>query len=113
MGVSSLDRNTDNELGEVAHGRQKMGVTGSRYSSAGTPEIAMQDEHGCGDGPAKEDFAVTANTLVCKDAMRAFPDPIDDVLTTTWPEESHPNAEQSFVDAKVTTNGAAMKNIEN
>jgi hypothetical protein len=72
----------------------------------------MQDEHGCGDGPTKEDFAVSANTFVCKDAMRAFSDPIDDVLTTTWPEEAHPNAEQRFVDAKVTTNGAAMKDIE-
>jgi hypothetical protein len=89
-----------------------MGVTGSGYSSAGTPEIAMQDEHGCGDGPTKEDFAVWANTFVRKDAMCTFSDPIDDVLTTTWPEEAHPNAEQRFVDAKVTTNGAAMKDIE-
>jgi hypothetical protein len=89
-----------------------MGVTGSGYSSAGNPEMAMQDEHGCGDGPTKEDFAVSANMFVCKDAMRAFSDPINDVLTTTWPEEAHPNAEQRFVDAKVTTNGAAMKDIE-
>jgi hypothetical protein len=72
----------------------------------------MQDEHGCGDGPTKEDFAVSANTFVCKGAMRAFPDPINDVLTATWPEEAHPNAEQRFLDAKVTTNGAAMKDIE-
>jgi hypothetical protein len=39
MGMSSLDGNTDHELGEVAHGRKEMGVTGSRYSSAGTPEV--------------------------------------------------------------------------
>jgi hypothetical protein len=43
MGMSSLDGNTDHELGEVAHGRKEMGVTGSRYSSAGTPEVAIED----------------------------------------------------------------------
>ena len=37
---------------------------------------------------------------------------IDNVLTTTRPKEAHPNTEQSFVDAKMPTNGAAVKDVE-
>jgi hypothetical protein len=81
-----------------------MGVTGCRYNSAGTPEVAMQNEHGRSYWPTKENFAVTTNSFVCKDAMCAVPDPIDDILTTTGPKEAHPDSEQRFVDAKVTTN---------
>jgi hypothetical protein len=89
-----------------------MGVTGCRYNSAGTPEVAMQNEHGRSYRPTKEGLAVTANSFVCKDAMCTVPDPIDDILTTTGPKEAHPDSEQRFVDAKVTTNGAAMKHVK-
>jgi hypothetical protein len=50
--------------------------------------------------------------FVGKDAMCTFLNPIDDILATTLPKEAHPNSEQRFVDAKVTTNGAAMKHVK-
>jgi hypothetical protein len=72
----------------------------------------MQNKHGRSDGPTKEDFALTANTFVGKDAMCTFLNPINNILATTWPKEAHPNSEQCFVDTKVTTNGAAMKDFK-
>jgi hypothetical protein len=100
MGMNSLNRTTDNKLCKVAHGgAEEMGVPRFRYIGTGTPEIAVQNGHQYGDGPSKKDFAVTANTFVGDNAICAF-------------NQAHPNAEQSFVDAEVATNGAAIKYIK-
>jgi hypothetical protein len=52
-----------------------------------------------------------ANLFVGENAMSAFLDPINNFLTTTRPKEAHTNIEQSFVEAKMPTGGAAVKNV--
>jgi hypothetical protein len=89
-----------------------MTSTGFGDSSTWAPKVTVQDKHGCGDGPAEENFAVSTDTLVGEDAMSAFPDPVDDILAATGPKEAHTNTEQSFVHAEMTTNRAAMKDVE-
>ena len=108
----SLNGDTDNKLGEVAHGREEIGVTGFGYGSARTPEVAMENKHRSGNGPAKKDFAVTANAFLGQNAVCAFADPVDNILAATRPKEAHPDAEQGFVNAEMATDGAAMEDIE-
>jgi hypothetical protein len=112
VGMDIVNWHTNHELGEVAHGGEKMTSTGFGDSSAGAPKVTMQDKHRCGDGPAEENFAVSTDTLVGEDAMGAFLDPVDNILAATGPKEAHTNAEQSFVCTEMTTNRAAMKHIE-
>jgi hypothetical protein len=99
-------------LSEIAHGREEMASTRFSDGSAGTPEITVQDKHGRGDGPAEENFAVSTDALVSEDAMGAFLDPVDNILATAGPKEAHADAKKGFVDAEMTTDRAAVKNIE-
>lgn len=56
---------------------------------------------------------MTTDALISKDAMGAFLDPIDNILAASRPKEAHADTEQRFVDAKVATNRAAVKHVEN
>ena len=89
-------------------------MASTRFSggSAWAPEITMQDKHGRGDGPAEDNFAVSTDALVGEDAMSAFLDPVDDILATAGPEETHTDAKEGFAYAEMTTDRAAMENIE-
>ena len=89
-----------------------MCCAGGGDGSARTPQVTMKDEHGRRNRPTEDHLAVAANAFVRKDAVGAFFYPIYDVLTAAWPEEAHSDTEQSFVDAEMTADGAAMKNIE-
>ncbi len=60
----------------------------------------------------EENFAVSTDALVSEDAMSAFLDPVDNILTTAGPKEAHANAEQGFAHAKMTTDRAAMEDVE-
>ena len=99
-------------LGEVTHGRQQMCSTRFGDSSARAPEVAMENKHLCSDGPAEKNFAVLTDALICEDAVHIFFDPIDHILPTARPEETHANPEESLINTKVTTNGAAMEHVE-
>jgi hypothetical protein len=70
-----------------------MSSTGVSDSRTGAPEVAVEDEHRSGHWPTEEDFTVTTDFLVGKEAMGAFFDPINNVLATAGPEETHANAE--------------------
>jgi hypothetical protein len=92
MGMDVMNRDTDNELNEITHGREEM--TSARFGSgsAGAPEIAVQHKHRSDDGPAEEEFAVLTNALVSEDSMSALLDSVNNVLATTRPEEAHADA---------------------
>jgi hypothetical protein len=55
---------------------------------------------------------VAADTFVSEDAMGTFFNPIDNILTTTGPKETHANPKKGFVDTKVTADRAAMEDVE-
>jgi hypothetical protein len=112
VSVNVVGGHADNELSEVAHGRKEMTSTRFSGSSAGAPEIAVQDKHGRSDGPAEENFAVSTDALVSEDAMSAFLDPVDNILTTAGPKEAHADAKKGFVYAEMTSDRAAMEDIE-
>jgi hypothetical protein len=63
-------------------------------------------------GAVTGQITVAADALIGKDAVGACLDPIYDVLTAAGPEEMHANAKEHFINAKVTTNRAAMENIK-
>jgi hypothetical protein len=86
--------------------------TGFSDCVAGAPKVTVQDKHRSGDGPAEEDFAVTTDTLVSEEAVGAFLDPINNILAATRPKEAHTNSEECFVDAEMTTDRAAVKDVE-
>jgi hypothetical protein len=52
-------------------------VTRVSKSGSGAPEVAVEDEHGSGDWPAEDDFAVAVDAFVSEDAMCAFFNPVD------------------------------------
>jgi hypothetical protein len=112
MSVDVVDRHADDELGEVTHSGEQVRGTGFGDSRAGTPKVAVQDEHRSCDGPAEKDFAVATDALVSEDAVGAFLDPVDDVLATARPKETHANPKERLVNAKVTTDRAAMEDVE-
>jgi hypothetical protein len=89
-----------------------MGGAGLGESSTGAPEVAVQDEHRGGDRPAEKDLAVATDFLVGEDAMSTFFDPINNILATAWPEEAHPNTEQSLANAEVAADRAAVEHVE-
>ena len=55
---------------------------------------------------------MATDALVGEDAVGAFFDPVDYVLTAAGPKEAHANTEECFVNSEVATNGAAMEDVE-
>ena len=89
-----------------------MCCAGGGDGSARIPKVTMKDEHGRRDRPTEDDLAVATNAFVRKDAVGAFLNPIYHILSASWPEKTHTNAEQSFIDAEVAADGTAMEDIE-
>jgi hypothetical protein len=110
--VDVMDGDAHHELSEVAHGGKEVSSAGFSDGRSRAPKVAVEDEHRSGDGPAEEDFAVAANALIGENTMGALLDPVDNVLAATGPKETHANTEESFVNTEMTTDRAAMKNVE-
>ena len=90
-----------------------MCLAGVGDGGARTPEVAVEDEHRRCNRPTEDNLAVATDTFVGEDAVGAFFNPVDHVLTATRPKETHANAEQGLVNTEVTADGAPMKNIKN
>jgi hypothetical protein len=113
MGMDVHSCNTDNELGDITHGGEEMASAGLRDGGVRAPKATVQDKYGSGDGPTEKDFTMLMDALVSKNAVCTFFGPIDNILEApARPEEVHANSEECFVDAKVTANGVAMKDIK-
>ncbi len=94
MSVNVVGGYADNEPSEVAHGSKEM--TSTRFSGRSDValEIAAQAKPGRSDGPAEGNVAVSTDALVSEDAMSAFLDPVDNILTTAGPKEAHADAKK-------------------
>jgi hypothetical protein len=104
MRVDIMDRNAHHKLSEVAHSGEKMSST--RVGDGGTraPQVAVKHKHWSS--------AVATNALVGKDAVGALFDPVNNILGARRPKETHANAEECFANAEMTTNGAAVEDVE-
>jgi hypothetical protein len=72
----------------------------------------MEHEHGHGDGPAEKHLVVFADTSVSQEAVGAFTDPVDDVLSAPVPEETHADAKKGLIDTEMTANGRTVEHIK-
>lgn len=78
----------------------------------GAPEVAMEDKHGAGNGPAEREVGVAFINTVGSEAVGTALQPLCDIFAKVRPEEAASDSQEGLVASKVSTSGVSMQDGE-